>query len=228
MSLLKKMRDKKFPIIVSLPANDISLAHGAFDAGADGIKVHLNAHHRASGSTFGTFQVEKKFLTELSKIPTSKAIMIGQDVLPSAEELEALVGLGFECFNLYMKHAKPFLFESRLKAMLALEYGFTGDQLRQLKEMKNVAAIEASVVKPDDYGKPLDEVDLASYEMIVQQTGLPVVVPSQKKVTTDDLKLLKKTGVHSLLIGVIVTGNTEESIFRTTREFVESRDELWR
>lgn len=227
MSILKKMKEKKFPIIVSLPANDISLAYGAFDAGADGIKVHLNAFHRASGRTFGTFEQEKKFLTELSKIPTSKAIMVGQDVLPTKEEMDALAGLGFECFNLYMKHAKPYLFESRLKPMLALDHEFTEADLAKLKEM-NLAAVEASVVNPANYGKPLDELDLAAYELIVSRTGLPVVVPSQKKVVTDDLKKLKKTGVHALLIGVIVTGDSEESIFRNTREFVEARDELWR
>lgn len=227
MSIAKKIKDKKFPILVSLPRNSLDLAYAAFDAGADGIKVHLNAHHKASGNTFGNFSEEKKFLTELSKIPTSKAIMIGQETLPSAEELEELAKLGFECFNLYMRYAKPYLFESRLKPMLALEHGFTQADLNRIKELPT-AVIEASIVDGKDYGTALNESDLASYEMIVQQTGLPVVVPSQKKVELGDLKSLKKSGVAGLLIGVIVTGDTEESMFRTTRDFVERRDELWR
>lgn len=226
MSILKKLKEKKFPILVSLPKNSVELAYAAFDAGADGIKVHLNAHHRASGNTFGTFSEEKKFLSELSKIPCSRAVMIGGEVLPSAQEMEELSKLGFECFNLYSKFAQPYLFESKLKPMLAVDHEFKDADLVKLSEMQN-AVVEASVVNPKDYGTALNEVDLAAYEMVVQRTKLPVVVPSQKKVLTSDLKKLKKVGVHGLLIGVIVTGDTEESIFRATREFVEERDALW-
>lgn len=40
-------------LFVSLPANDIKLAEAALTAGADGLKVHINVGHRASGNRFG-------------------------------------------------------------------------------------------------------------------------------------------------------------------------------
>lgn len=226
MSVLKSLRENQFPILVSLPRNDMDLANAAFDAGADGIKVHLNAHHRASGNTFGNFATEKKFLTSLSKIPTGRAVMIGQETIPTLPELNELARMGYEFFNLYLRHAKPYVFESKLKAMLALDHHFSEKDIVELSQVP-CAAIEASIVDPADYGKPLNETDLANYKKIVDWSQLPVVVPSQKKIELKDLEKLKEAGVHGLLIGVIVTGDTDESIFRTTRDFVERRNELW-
>lgn len=226
MSLSNKFKKKQFPIMVSLPKNDVQLALAAFDAGADGVKVHLNAHHRASGTTFGSFKDERKFLIELAKIPCDRAIMVGQEQVPTASEMAELAKMGFEYFNCYLKHAQKHLLESKVKSMLALSHGYTDADIAELSA-KQVAAVEASIVDPSDYGKPLDEYDLKHYMRIVQLAMVPVVVPSQKKILTSDLGKLKETGIAGLLIGVIVTGADEESIFRTTREFVDARDELW-
>lgn len=49
------MRAGAFPVLVSLGRHDIELAKAAVDAGVFGIKFHLNAYHRASGTTFGSF-----------------------------------------------------------------------------------------------------------------------------------------------------------------------------
>ena len=45
----------ELPVLVSLGRHDIDLAKAAVDAGAFGLKFHLNAYHRASGTTFGSF-----------------------------------------------------------------------------------------------------------------------------------------------------------------------------
>ena len=57
-----------FPVIVSLARHDLDLAKAALDGGAGAIKVHLNAFHRASGTTFGSFTEERPFLEALAKL----------------------------------------------------------------------------------------------------------------------------------------------------------------
>ena len=50
----KALNEAPGQLFVSLPANDIKLAETALASGADGLKVHINVGHRASGNRFGT------------------------------------------------------------------------------------------------------------------------------------------------------------------------------
>jgi hypothetical protein len=54
-TLYDLMKAGSFPLVVSLPRNDLDLANAAVAGGAQGIKVHLNGYHRASGVVFGSF-----------------------------------------------------------------------------------------------------------------------------------------------------------------------------
>ncbi len=202
---------------VSLPKNDLSLAQAALRGGAELVKVHLNAHHRASGTVFGTFTEERPFLEELAKLPTRKAVMIGQETLPSHAELRLLKEWGFEAFNLYLHHLKPGLADSGLRPVLALGHGYTNADLELVRSTPN-AWVEASVVDPAHYGQPLTAEDLAHYREIKQKTGRTVIVPSQKKILASDIAALAEAGVDVVLIGVIVMGSTPESVEAAARE----------
>ncbi len=217
---LPQTQDARLPVWVSLPRNDLTLAEAAIRGGATGIKVHLNAFHRASGTRFGSFSSERGFLLELAKLPARKAIMIGQDELPNAQEMAELKQMGFEGFNLYLKFAQPHLFTSGIRPILALEKGFTEQDVDQICAVPG-AWIEASMIDPAHYGEALSEDDLGTYAKIVERSGLPVLVPTQKKIRPEDLTRLKATGVSGILIGVIVAGSTPESIEAATRTFVQ-------
>lgn len=214
----------KLKLYVSLPKNELTLARAALDAGADGVKVHLNAFHRASGTTFGGFEQEKPFLEALSKLGGEKFVMAGQETVPSLEEMQALKRLGFSGFNLYLKHAKPHLLESGIRPILALEHGFTEADIDAICAVRD-SAIEASIADFTEYGKPLSESDLAAFGKIVQRSKRTVIVPSQKKIAPSDLPALKGSGVSAVLLGVIVLGQTPESIAAGVREFRSAIDE---
>ena len=213
------------PVLVSLPKNDIELAKAAIRGGAAGVKVHLNAHHRASGTVFGTFQEELPFLKELSALGVPLAIMVGQDVVPTITEMNQLGALGFQGFNLYLHHLQPWLLEAPLRPILALPHAWTEEDMAKLLGVKD-AWIEASIVDPSDYGQPLTEEDVDQYREIVKRSKRPVIVPSQKKVTVADLSRLKKAGVSALLVGVIVTGATPESMEASVRTLVDAAQAL--
>ena len=60
VTLLKAVAAQKrsMLLIASLPRNDPELARAAFDAGVDVAKIHINVHHHASNTHFGTLDEE--------------------------------------------------------------------------------------------------------------------------------------------------------------------------
>src|SRR5262245_49655726 len=111
------MRAGQFPVLVSLGRHDIDLARAAVDAGVFGLKFHLNAYHRASGTTFGSFAEERPFIEQLAKLGKPMLVMSGQETQPSLDELNALSDYGVEGWNIYLKHVQPHLYRSRLQAI---------------------------------------------------------------------------------------------------------------
>jgi hypothetical protein len=215
------MKAGGFPLVVSLPRNDLDIANAAVAGGAQGIKVHLNGHHRASGTVFGSFAEERTFLEAVARLPVPKVVMIGQEVVPSREEMIELLRLGFEGFNLYLHHAQPHLFEAGLRPFLALSHGYDDSQIRELARHRE-AAVEASIVSPLAYGHALTDEDFACYHEIVGAVSQPVVAPTQKAIGIDDLPRLMRSGVQALLIGAVVTGWTPEAVRSATERYAEA------
>ncbi|MDB5585674.1 MAG: hypothetical protein JWP26_644 [Devosia sp.] len=209
--LYRAITTGQFPVIVSLPRHDLALAQAALDGGATAIKVHLNAYHRASGTTFGSFTEERPFLESLAKLGAPMLVMAGQETVPTLAEMDALADLGFEGFNVYIDHLKPHLLQSRLRPMPALSATSTDADIARLAAIPG-AMIEASIMDFAGYGTPLTAADLARYAHITALAGVPVIAPSQKKFTPTDMPALRAAGIAAPLLGVIVTGATPASM----------------
>ena len=200
-----------FPLIVSLPRHDIDLARAALDGGATAIKTHLNAYHRASGTTFGSFAEERPFFEELAKLGCPLLVMAGQETVPTAQEMDALADLGFEGFNVYIDHLQPHLLRSPLRPMPALAAASTDADLQRIAAIEG-AIIEASIMPFERYGTAMTEADLARYGKIARAVDVPVIAPSQLKFTHEDMPRLKAAGIAAPLLGVVVTGSTPQSM----------------
>lgn len=209
--LHKALTTGQFPVIVSLARHDLDLAKAALDGGAFALKTHLNAFHRATGTTFGSFAEERPFFEQLSRLGCPLLVMAGQEVVPSAEEMDALADLGFEGFNVYVDHLQPHLLKSRLRPMPALSSASAPEDARKLAELPG-CIIEASIMPFERYRTPMTDADLARYAGIAAAVDVPVIVPSQLSLTADDGQRLKAAGVAAPLLGAIVTGDTVESM----------------
>ena len=209
--IYREIRSGTFPLLVSLGRHDIELARAAVDAGVFGIKFHLNAYHRASGNRFGSFEEERPFIKQLAKLGKPMLVMSGQETQPTLEELDALADYGVEGWNIYLKHVQPYMYQSRLRPILALDSESTREDLERIATIPG-AMIEASVEHFEEYGTPLTDADLARYREIVEQSGLPVIVPSQKLFTPEDMPRLRATGIGATLCGIIVTGLEPEAM----------------
>lgn len=210
-----------FPVIVSLARHDLDLAKAARDAGVSAIKVHLNAYHRASGTTFGSFADERPFFEELAKLGLPLLVMAGQETVPTPAELDALAHLGFEGFNVYFDHLQPHLLASRLRPMPALGEASTDADLQAIKAIPG-AMMEASIMPFSGYGQPLNDADLARYADITARAGIPVIAPSQKKFTPADMPRLKAAGIAAPLLGVVVTGDIPASLAAAVEPIVRA------
>lgn len=211
----------EFPVIVSLPRHDLDLARAALDGGAGAIKLHLNAFHRASGTTFGSFVEERPFFESVARLGAPMLVMAGQQTVPTSEEMEALAELGVEGFNVYVDHLQPHLLQSRLRPMPALSATSSDDDIARLAAIPGVI-IEASIMEFADYGKPLSGADLARYRHIAALSAVPVIAPGQKKFAPADMPALRASGIAAPLLGVIVTGSTPQSVRAAVSAIVDA------
>lgn len=210
-----------FPVIVSLARHDIDLAKAALDAGATAIKTHLNAYHRATDRTFGTFAQERPFFEELAKLGCPLLVMAGQEIVPSEAEMDALYDLGFQGFNVYVDHLQPHLLKSKLRPMPALASTSTPEDLQRIAAIPG-CIIEASIMTFDRYRTAMTEDDLARYKAIVDAVDVPVILPSQLALTPADARRLREIGIAAPLLGAIVTGDTAESMFKAVSGIVSA------
>jgi len=217
-------------LIVSLPKNDPELARAAVDGGAHALKVHLNVHHAASGTHFGTLAEEReniaKIISIADKADAAAGIMPGAEQTASVDELCELAAMGIRFYDIYDFHMPAEYFSvEKIEPMVALGPGFAPDSAGALWRM-GVKFIEASCVAHEDYGKPLLMSDLEMYESICSRFGGKVVVPTQKAIKPSEAGALRAAGVRGLMIGAIVAGREPETIQRATKKFRKAIDKL--
>lgn len=221
----QSLASDKLQLFVSLPANNPELAKAALAEGADGLKVHINVSHRASGNCFGPLSSYLDVFTHIRSLFDGPLGIVPGGSLESVkqEEIETLPKIGIDFTSIYAFHMPSFLLRfPKLSRTFAIDSGF---DLRLVEGARSfgVEALEASVIPGEEYGSPLSFADLLKYRWLVQHTGLPVIVPSQRKIVPADIPALIDTGIKVLLIGAVVTGKDADGIRRAVAEL---RNEL--
>ncbi|MEW6201181.1 MAG: hypothetical protein AB1546_04350 [bacterium] len=205
-------------LIVSLPANDPSLARAAGEV--DAIKVHINVKHAASGVTFGTFADEKDNIEKIiASVSIPVGIMPGADRTATVDEMDELHKMGVSFFDIY-EYDMPdeYWGLEGVEKMLAIGEASAENAVERLKG-RGVWLLEASFVPHEQYGARLTMGDLVKYSDLVEHFGGAVVVPTQKNILPQEVRMLHSAGVRGLMIGKIVTGDTAISIREATTRF---------
>lgn len=224
--LLSQLQDNDWTLLVSLPRNDAELARAALRGGAQGLKVHLNVEHFASGTRFGSFEEEKEALQEIvaaaREYSASVGIVPGGAPFATEKEFELLAELGIDYFDSYPAETPAWTFRQKyLDVMLAAFHGVTSDELLALEDL-GMEMCEASFMPQESYGQPLSALDLARYRDLAETISVPFIVPTQKKLIPEDQPLLQSAGARGVLIGAIVTSREAASIEAATRAFSEA------
>ncbi len=223
-------------LIVSLPRNEAALAKAAAANGASAIKVHMNVEHRASGTRFGSFAEESKAVLEIIQavdVPVGLMPGAGPAKLPAANELVHLANAGLDFVDIYTHHMPLWFIDLPLKIILAFSefdglteppYYSTHFQWPPESNRNRFYMAEASIMRPEDYGAPFTYADLRRLRILQEYVDVPLLVPTQKRITPEDAVWLKRSGTGGLMIGAIVTGNTADSIGAATARYRDALD----
>ncbi|MGM9992635.1 MAG: hypothetical protein ACI376_07315 [Candidatus Bruticola sp.] len=208
MHSLLKAFSSKFVLLVSLTQNDPNLARIALENGADAVKVHLNCAHFASGTNFGSWEQEAEKIAKVAEVVRPHiplGVVTGAEVVPDAHELSAIRQFGFDFWDLFAHHLPPeYLKWKELAHMSAVGPDWTPEFVQDLVSL-GVDVIESSIIPRDLYRTRLTAADLCRYKRLVRSAGVPVIVPTQKKIRPDEVKYLQEVGVSGIAIGAVVT-----------------------
>ncbi len=222
--LHSQLTQNDWTLLVSLPRNDVELARAALRGGAQGLKVHINVEHFASGTRFGSWEEERETLAQIVEIARDEGASVG--VVPGADgnfaspaDFRGLAGIGIDYFDAYPADCPAWaLAQTDLDVMMAAFHGYDLAEFAGMESL-GMTLCEASILGHDDYGKTLSARDIARYAQLVKALNVPVIVPSQKKIEPGDVAALRASGARGLLIGAIVTGRDAASIEAATRSF---------
>jgi hypothetical protein len=221
-ALIKARKEKKLVLIASLPRNDADLARAALDAGADAVKIHINVHHHASNTHFGTLNEERNNLTAILKVWEGRLTGIMPYAAPvnDPDTFNELADMGFDFYSQYLGHAVAGCLPSpdRVARMLALAVD-DPIELASGLDLLPVQVCELSIMDGNTYGQPFTYHDILRYSAIRVKTNLPLVVPSQHLVVPESVPDLIQIGIEGLMIGAVVAGSTVESWTKSIKAF---------
>ena len=217
--MLETLKSDESTIFVSLPKNDTDLAEAAVAAGAQGLKVHINVNHRASGTTFGTLEEERATIEEICDFDVPIGIVPGQNLETIRGALPLLDEFPIDFVDAYAHHL-PATFESHTDypvwASVSDEYSF--EEIRALNTT-GIDVVELGIQPKERYGEQVSTRDVATYIRLNDTIEKPAVVPSQLKFTPSDMRTLSELGVSNFLLGAVVIGDTVDSVSEAVSSF---------
>ncbi|WP_010275768.1 beta/alpha barrel domain-containing protein [Paenibacillus senegalensis] len=229
MGILKQMFQKnKMSLIVSLPNNKIEFVRAAQEAGADGIKFHIQVDHRASGNKFRSLNDYKEvFKQARQEFKGAMGLVLGDKIKDvDAVDLNEVKELGFDYYSLYAGHISSSLINQELiEKTFAIGDSFSIEHLGDCSAF-GVEALEVSTVPKDDYGKPLNFSDLLLYRAYADRTSVPVIIPSQKKLVAGDVRTIHQAGAKAIMLGAVVTQENPEALYQAVSDFRRAIDAL--
>lgn len=213
-------------LAVSLPLNAVALARAALAGGADALKVHVNAQHRATNIRFGSIDDERANLEAILDAAgeTPVGIVTGHETPLTRDDFNLLLSMGFDFLNLHAHDIPVWAWlDDSLDKLVAVDDSYTSDELIALN-LLSPDGVEAAIIPQLGYGQGLNVRDLARYQMMYDILDWPMVVPTQRKILPDEVPALEAIGVRGLTIGAIVTGMEAASIQQVTTAFRRAID----
>jgi len=226
---MKALDNNKIALVVSLARNDVNLAQAAIEAGADALKVHLNVHHHASGNNFGSFDDESENLKPIIALCKKQGIPIG--VVPGTSdldmhELKKISNIGFNFISMYDKDMDPQIINFKsINKLMAITYEYDIEWIKIMNEIE-VDVLECSIMHPELYGTAFTMRDVLKLKSIRKYTDKPMLLPTQKAIKPEHIKILQEIGINGLMIGAVVTGEVEKTLFESTKKFRDAIDKL--
>lgn len=217
-----------FTLMVSLPKNSPELARAAVDAGAQCLKVHINCHHFASDTRFGSWNEEKAVISEIKEIckEIPLGLVTGEQTQPSRADLQEIASFGFDFWDLFCRYTPPeFLGLPNMGKMVAIDSSWEPWLVKSLAQL-GVDVIESSIIPRDQYRGELNLEDLSRYARLARKSAMPILIPTQRAIKPSQVPYLRQAGAAGITIGAVVTGLEASTLAQTTKAFRQAIDAL--
>jgi hypothetical protein len=153
-------------------------------------------------------------------------IMPGGKIHASREEMQAMVKMGFDFFNMKMQHfAADFSKLKDISRVVGLGNRFTIDLVLGVGQYQ-ADAVDAAIIPSTEQGKDLVVGDLQNYISIVMSAGIPVIIPTQRSIRLSEVAILADTGAKGLMLTPVVMGTSVKHMEKNVREFRAEVDDL--
>ena len=219
--LIEMLNKNMLTLVVALPKNDPELAEAAVKGGADALQLHINT------PGFGDFAGEKENLAKVLKaVNVPVGIVTGAKKHASQLEMDKLKKMGIDFFNLDMENMPEYAAKVKGPSkVIALGPRFTIDLVLGVQKY-NAEAVDATIIPATGWGKNLLVGDLQNYISIVLSAGIPVIVPTEKRIHPSEVAIISDAGAKGLLLTSMITGNTAKHVHDATLTYRAAIDDL--
>jgi len=193
-------------LLAALPENTVEYASAATDAGADSITIGIDKTDTTLPGLFGSFDLlEDSIGAILSTSTVPVGISIGDSRPLTPETWERVVSKPFSFVNMFAHHMPPFVLEDdRVQKMVSIGPGYMMEQVKGISEMEGVTAVEAAIVAPQGRSHIFTALDLATLTVLARLSAKPVVVRTQKRMSSSDIKSLRGCGLRGVCLDASV------------------------
>ena len=219
--LVDLLNKNKLTLIAALPENNPELAEAAIKGGVDALQLQINTKNIKG------FEDEKYKLSQIMNMASMPVgVMPGRKVYATHKEMQEMIEMGFDFFNIKMENAPPFFSKlKKISKVVGLGSRFTIDLVLGIGKY-GADALDAAIIPSTEYGKDLVVGDLQNYISIIMSAGIPVIVPTQRSIKTSEAAIIFDTGAKGLLLTPVVLGTTSRHIEKNVKEFRVAVDDL--
>ncbi|MDA4118564.1 MAG: hypothetical protein OK455_09500 [Thaumarchaeota archaeon] len=193
-------------VIGVLPQNSTEYAAAASEAGADAIMVGIDKSDASLPGLFGSFDLmEESIDAILSTTSVPVGISIGDSRPLIIENWERIVSKPFSFVNMFAHHMPPFVLEDdRIEKLVSIGPGYMLEQVKGISEMASVTALEAAITAPQGRSHIFSALDLATLRVLAGLCSKPIIVRTQKRMSSDDLNSAIAAGLKGVSVDAAV------------------------
>ena len=204
---------REYVVIASLPKNSTSFAVQAAEGGADAVMLNIEGDESSSPSHFGSYDLHDAYINDvISTVSVPCGLFIGGGRLLTQEYWERIMSSAFSFVEMYAHQMPTFILsDRRVKKLAAISTGYILEQVRQLSAIDGVEAIDVATVPHQARGAPFSVLDYATLGVISNLSSKPVLLRTQKKLSSDDVGNVLRLGVKGLVIDPCILSGTDEA-----------------
>lgn len=221
--LSDRLKKNKFSILVSPFNSDLKLIDIFIKNGINIIKFHINITHPVSNYKFKNWDKEKENLINLIlENPNITVGLVPGNIKEDIEEINYIelesyidfIDIFIDSFTTYYLNIPK-----NIEKVVAINRVLNKEELKILDYLK-ISAIEASIIDKFEYGLPLTLDDILNYSQLVNNSTIPVLIPTQKYIKPKDIKLLYEIGAKGIVLGGISLTTDYTKVEKNLYEFI--------